>query len=161
MKALIVILLSILLTVFFARCSKIPPKPESIVAVSVTNVKAEETLGLDILKRSCYVCHNPEAPSHDALLAPPMEAVKFRYKRQYEDREQFILAMSNFVKSPTQDKALMYGAVSKFGVMPALALPDSTLRILSEYIHDQELEKPAWFDKHFAEQHGQNGTKGW
>lgn len=161
MKALIVIVLSILLTVIFARCSKIPPKPESIVAVSVANIKAEDTRGLEILKGNCYACHNPEASSHDALLAPPMEAVKFRYKRQYADKEQFIQAMTSFVKSPTQDKALMYGAVSKFGVMPALALPDSTLRTLSEYIYTQQLEKPAWFDKHFAEQHGQNGNKGW
>lgn len=161
MKALIIIVLSLLLIAVFARCSKIPPKPESIVATSVANVKPKESVGLEILKRHCYACHNPEASSHDALLAPPMEAVKFRYKRQYANQEKFVQAMISFVQSPSNEKALMFGAVSKFGVMPALAIPDSTLKTLSDYIYTQELEKPIWFDKHFAEQHGPNGNKGW
>jgi len=90
-----------------------------------------------------------------------MAAIKFRYQRQYAQEAQFISAIRHFVQVPQKEDALMIGAVAKFGVMNSLALPDSTLNRVAEYIYEYELEKPSWFDQHFEEQHGKNGMQAW
>jgi hypothetical protein len=72
----------------------------------------------DIIKINCYACHNPQAESHDAIIAPPLAAVKFRYTMVHQDRESFIKAVSAYLLNPQQNESLMPGAVTKFGVMP-------------------------------------------
>ncbi len=103
---------------------------------------------------SCYVCHNPQSVSHDEILAPPLVAVKYRYKSAYPEKEAFINAMINFVKEPSEDKALMRGPVKRFGVMPTILLSDSQLKMIVGYIYDKALEEPDWFAQHFEAQHG-------
>lgn len=149
MRISIVILLSVL--IFAIQCNK--SQPLAVQASAAAPIVAKEASGYTLLKKYCYACHNPEASSHDVILAPPLAAVKFRYLRQYPDRSRFVHEMVQFVKAPKKENALMFGAVSKFGVMTTLSVPDSTLNILMEYIYDNDLEKPAWFDQHFAGQH--------
>lgn len=158
----IFIALSILLVVVFARCSNpsTSSAPQQSPPVEVVSAAALP-VGYKLLKRYCYACHNPEVSSHDALLAPPMEAVKFRYLQQFPDRDQFTQRIVQFVQMPTQDHALMMGAISRFGVMTALSVPDSSLHQIADYMYDESLEKPTWFDQHFKEQHGKQGNKGW
>ena len=107
-----------------------------------------------LMRTSCYACHNPNAPSHDALIAPPLAAIKYRYQQRYTNRETFVAGMSAFMKWPSAESALMPGAVSRFGVMPATTLTDEKIRSIAVYIYDNEVEKPAWFDEHFESEHG-------
>lgn len=119
----------------------------------LSGLTAEE--GLMALKINCYSCHNPLAPSHDELLAPPMVAVKFRYKNLYPERAAFISHMTDFIHEPTEEKAKMKQPVQRLGLMPKTLLSQEEISAISAYIYDQQLEEPAWFAEHFEEEHGQ------
>lgn len=109
---------------------------------------------------TCFACHNPKAPSHEEILAPPFAAVKFRYQMMYKTKEEFAQAVYDYVINPTEEKALMFGAVRRFGVMPALPLPEDQIKAIANYIYDNDVEAPDWFAEHFEEQHGKGGMKG-
>ncbi len=109
---------------------------------------------------TCFACHNPKAPSHDEILAPPFAAVKFRYQMMYKTKEEFAQAVYDYVTNPTEEKALMFGAVRRFGVMPALPLPEEQIKSIAYYIYDNDVEAPEWFAEHFEEQHGKGGNRG-
>jgi hypothetical protein len=98
----------------------------------------------DEIKTNCYVCHNPKAPSHDAIVAPPLAVVKMRYSRKYRTREAFVNSMTSFLLSPTKENAIMFGAVDQFGLMPVTVLDEKTTRRIVEYIYANKLEEPAW-----------------
>ncbi len=111
-----------------------------------------EPKGYQLLKTYCYVCHNPNATSHDQMLAPPMMMVKKHYKPAYPDKQDFINAIISWVHHPTEEKALMPGAVRKFKIMPPLAYPEDDLKLIAAYIFDNEMDKPAMM----RQMHGNN-----
>jgi mono/diheme cytochrome c family protein len=111
----------------------------------------------DIIKTNCYVCHNPQAASHDVILAPPLAAVKFRYTRVYRDRESFINAVSAYLLSPHQEESLMPGAINKFGAMPPTTLKKDQVKEIAEYLYDNGPAQPVWFEEHFKSMHGMGG----
>ena len=106
-----------------------------------------------LLRQKCYACHSVTAQSHDVIIAPPLEAVKRRYKVSYSTKEEFVYAMTNWVLDPNIDNALMRGAVNKFNVMPKQPFDKNDIIKISEYIFENELEKPAWFEGHFNNEH--------
>ena len=83
---------------------------------------------------------------HDASLkppkAPPMYGVQRRYKRQYENQQEFVDAMVKFVGHPTEEKALMQHPIKKLGLMPALPLGDDQLSRIATYIYEEIFEPP-------------------
>lgn len=105
--------------------------------------------GLELLKKHCYVCHNPNTASHDEIIAPPLAGIKSHYTKAFPEKEKFKNAMIEFVSNPNQEKALMKGPVTRFGLMPkpATVSPEEVQTIV-EYIQSNELEKPAWYDQH-------------
>jgi hypothetical protein len=109
----------------------------SLADASITQVPEE-------LETNCYICHNPKAKSHDAIIAPPLAVVKMRYNRQFNSRKQFVDAMTSFMLSPTKEKAIMYGAVSRFGLMPVTPFDEKTTRRIVEYLYANSLEEPSW-----------------
>ncbi|MDF2157326.1 cytochrome c [Algoriphagus sp. CAU 1675] len=104
--------------------------------------------GLVLLKKYCYVCHNPNSASHDEMLAPPLFGIKNHYLKAFPEKGAFIDAMSDFIKNPTEEKALLKGPVNRFGLMPRPAVSDEEIEVIVTYIKDNQLEKPKWFDKH-------------
>lgn len=117
--------------------------------------------GYTLLKNTCYACHSITSKSHDDIIAPPMVAVKRRYLRAYPEKEVFVNAMVNFAKEPTEEKALMFGAVRNFKVMSNLNHNEEDLKKIAAYIYENDLEKPEWFDTHFNEKHdGKKHGKG-
>ncbi|MEP1093602.1 MAG: c-type cytochrome [Cyclobacteriaceae bacterium] len=110
--------------------------------------------GYELMKSTCYACHNPNTKSHDEIIAPPHAGIKMRYLRRYRNREDFIKGMSQFLSNPSEESALMRGAVGKFGLMPKLELTDSDIQLIVEFIYDNKLEEPDWFAKHSKEMHG-------
>ncbi len=88
---------------------------------------------------ACLACHNAElTPS----LAPPFYGVQNRYKRNYEDKQSFITAISDWAKNPTQEKALMKRPLKKLGLMPAMPLPDEMLAQIGAYLYEETFEPP-------------------
>jgi len=58
------------------------------------------------------------------------------------------------VKSPSPERTLMPGAVKKFNLMPALPYSDEDLAVIAEYIFEESMEKPGWYEKHYEAEHG-------
>ena len=115
--------------------------------------------GYNLMKTNCYACHNPNTKSHDEILAPPFKAVKMHYKKVHDTKEQFVDAVVDYVQNPEEAKALMFGAVKRFNVMPKLDLPTEDLEKIAAYIYDNDVEEPEWMEGHMKgmmgkKQHG-------
>lgn len=120
-----------------------------------TNQKNEvdQSGGYLLLKNNCYACHSVIAKSHDDIIAPPMVAIKRRFMKSYPTKVAFVEAMTNWVLDPIEENALMRGAVRQFNVMPKQPFNIDDIHKISEYIYENELEKPTWFEEHFDEEH--------
>ncbi len=151
MNKKIVLLVSVV--ALFMSCNQ--TKKESLVAITEANkdlallTSHEPTEeGYTLMKNNCYACHNPNTASHDDILAPPFKAVKMHYNREYDNKKDFVDAMVNWVQNPEEDKALMFGAVRRFKVMPKLPLPIEDLEKIATYIHDNNIDEPEWMEGH-------------
>jgi len=121
---------------------------------TLESLQKENIEGLKLLQTHCYICHNPNAVSHDSLIAPPMAAVKMRYKMSYDNQEGFVNAISKWVLDPTEEKAIMLGAVANFKVMSKLLYKEKDVKKIATFIYENELEQPEWFEAHQKEMHG-------
>ena len=101
------------------------------------------------LKNNCISCHS-ETAGESERLAPPFYAIRKHYLNEYESEEQFVSAMSDFLKHPQKDHALMQGAVEKFGLMPPLSYPEGKLEEIATYLYHKEQPKP----KHLESEEG-------
>lgn len=83
---------------------------------------------------------------HDASLsppkAPPMYGVQRRYKRQYENQQEFVDAIVKFVSQPTEEGALMKHPIKRLGLMPALPLGENKQSRIATYIYEENFEPP-------------------
>ncbi len=109
---------------------------------------------LALVKQNCYSCHSPNSPSHEDIIAPPLEAVKRRYLiATGDDKAAFVTKISAFLSDPSQQNAIMKGPVRRFGVMPKFNWSEETIAKIVEYMYENELEQPAWFEQHHREMH--------
>lgn len=113
--------------------------------------KSSNEEGLTLMKTNCFSCHSPNA-NFENRLAPPMIAIKKHYITEGVSKKQFVKEFSEFIKKPTDDKSKMPGAVKRFGLMPVMAFTDKQLKTIAEYLYDNEIESPAWFESHFKEE---------
>jgi hypothetical protein len=119
-----------------------------------------QQMAADYLAINCYTCHDPRSPSHDAILAPPLAGVKGHYLEAYPEKEAFVEAMTTFILNPTAEDALMKGPVRRFGVMPKTTLTADQVKAIVNYIYEQDIPKPDWYDAHHQERHGNKGKGG-
>jgi cytochrome c553 len=125
---------------------------ESVVAI------INEHEGKKLMETHCYLCHSPNADENQGRIAPPMVAIKARYidKERYT-KEEFIAAVASFVENPTEDKALMYGALKKHGLMPKQAFPPESVKKIADFMFNYQIEEPTWFKEHWEG----HGNKNW
>lgn len=110
----------------------------SLVSVPVLALSPEAEKGKDQFA-ACNACHNAEL---NPPLAPPIWGIQRRYKMQAMDRETFIDQLAGFVGAPSADSALFAQAVTRFGLMSAVALPEEELRNIAAYIWEESFEPP-------------------
>lgn len=163
MNTKIILLLSS--AALFMGCNQSNEKKTFIATSEVFKVGAQDSNlqdedGYNLMKNNCYACHNPNAASHDDILAPPFRAVKMRYQKAYDSKEKFVDAMVNWVQHPDEDKALMFGAVKRFKVMPKLELPKEDLEKIAAYMYDHDVEQPEWMEEHMKEMNGKGKGNG-
>lgn len=115
--------------------------------------------GKKLMETNCYVCHSPTA-SEDDRLGPPMIAIKKHYISDDTTKEEFVEAMQEWIKYPTEENAKMFGAVRRFGVMPKTAYPEETIAQIADYMFDNTIEQPEWFEEHFKQGKGRNKGQG-
>lgn len=122
---------------------------------NTTNVTTHP--GKKLMEVNCYACHNPTAGMDDRL-GPPMIAIKKHYISDDTSKEEFIKAIQDWIENPNENDAKMFGAVRRFGVMPKAEFSKETIAQIADYMFDNNIEKPEWFEDHFNE--GKNKHKG-
>ena len=146
MKAFIPIIIAL----FFVSCQTSEKPNYAKVSKDLTQqkkVKVKEHPGKKLMETNCYVCHNPTA-NHENRVAPPMIAVKKHYITATTTKEEFKAAFHNWIENPTKEKAKMFGAVRRFGIMPKTPFPKKTIDLIADYIFDNDIAQPDWFEEH-------------
>ena len=147
----------VLTVLLFVSCDQTKKEISQLSKNVTDNSFSQESDTYAMLNTQCYICHSITAVSHDALIAPPMVAVKKRYLRIYNTKEEFVNAFAKWALDPNEDDAIMRGAVSQFNVMPKQIFKEEDIRKIATYIFENELERPKWFEEHEKEMHGGNG----
>ena len=142
-------------TLYIITSCSTPLKKENVSTNNVAKV-SEYSKGKELMEQKCNICHSVPSKSHDEIIAPPMVAIKRRYSRIYNSEEEFTQAITNWVLNPNEDDAIMYGAVQQFKLMPKLSYTKEEITTIVNYIYNNELEQPSWFQKHSNAEH-QNG----
>ena len=86
--------------------------------------------------------------------------IKKHYINDDTSKEQFIKTIQTWIKNPNKDDAKMYSAVRRFGVMPKTPFPEATIQQIADYMFDNNIEQPEWFEDHFNEEKGKRKGQG-
>lgn len=148
------LILLVLITLISCN-SKKEKKVEYSSKMEATSEVESSHPGKKILENKCFVCHNPSA-KHTERIAPPMIAVKAHYIDAETTKEQFVNEFVAFAKKPSKQKAKMFGAVRKFGVMPYQPFKEEELKLIAQYVYDSKIEEPSWFKEHWEEKKGES-----
>ncbi|WBX76981.1 DUF3365 domain-containing protein [Tenacibaculum ovolyticum] len=142
----------LLMIVFIFSCKNTKNKLSS-KNKTVLDTKGQIYSGKKLMETNCYVCHNPTAERKDRI-APPMVAIKKHYIKSNTTKEEFRNSMQNWIENPTKENVKMFGAVKRFGLMPKQTFPDETIKVISDYMFDNEIEQPVWFENHYNKEKG-------
>jgi len=154
-------LLFLIALAFVVSCkqSKKSGEVEETPIQTEAQVEALAQKGEKTLSTYCYQCHNPEV-SMDNMLAPPMIAVKNHYITEETTKEEFMADLRAWMAGPSEEKSKMPGALEKFGLMNHQIYPDSVITVIGEYLYDNEVAEPEWYQEHHEEMHGKGKGKG-
>lgn len=108
--------------------------------------------GEEVFGRVCFDCHNAVAPTPD-MVAPPIFAAKNHYMG-LAAREDFVAAVAAYLINPTEETAMMPGALAKFGLMPPPDITEAEAVAVAEYLFATDFSQPDWYAAHYQEEHG-------
>ena len=112
--------------------------------------------GEKLYQTYCSACHGATGGMDmSKRVAPPLVAVRMHYIGPYPDKSAFVTAVANWVEKPDASKTFMPGAIRRFNIMPPVSVSRQDAEKIAAYIYDGNIEKPAGFDEHFKEMHGQ------
>lgn len=107
--------------------------------------KDKNRKALRIISTTCFTCHSPEREiDHKARTGPPIYKIRPHYIREGITREEFVAEISDFLKEPTEEKAKLKGAIRNFGLMPRMPLPEDDIRMIAEYLYDNDFTAEQW-----------------
>ena len=150
--------LTLLIVIAFVFSCKDSKEPSYSNKKAVSSTKMQEHAGKKLMETNCYVCHNPTA-TEDNRIAPPMNAVKKHYIGDNTTKEAFVKSMQDWIENPIKENAKMHGAVKRFGVMPKQVFSEETVQLISEYLFENEIEKPTWLEEHYNKERGNGKGK--
>ena len=88
--------------------------------------------GERIYREICTVCHTMDPPPN---LAPPMSHVARHLRQAFEEEEAAVAHIVSFVPKPDAERSILPEmAQERFGLMPALPLPQSSLEAVARYV---------------------------
>ncbi len=109
------------------------------------NVSAEMTDGERLYKRSCKRCHSLGPPPK---FGPPIKGIAMHYREAFADKNEAVEHMVTFMQKPDVSLSKCRPeAVQRFGLMPAMNLPEEELRVVSDWLWEQ-------FDPELKHRHG-------
>jgi nitrate reductase cytochrome c-type subunit len=100
------------------------------------------------LINNCYSCHTPQM-ADGIHIAPSMLQVKEHYLDKYPEKQTFVKAMSAFVNAPSNEKAIMFESLNKFGVMPNMQFPKQEVEKIINYIYDNDIDTDDWLKTYY------------
>ncbi len=101
---------------------------------SIAQAATSKLDGKAIFDKNCSVCHSVMPPPKSA---PPITPLASHYHQKYSTKKDGVNHLVAYLKSPNKDNAIDPQAITRFGLMPALRLPDSELRAVAEWVWDQ------------------------
>jgi len=113
----------------FSNCTSKKEETEK----TTKTITASSSEGYKLMEQKCFICHfaKPDPTKRNSMIAPPMIRVQQHYKPTYPKKEDFINAITAWVKNPIKENTLMPGAVRKFDVMPHLGYGDNEIKQIS------------------------------
>jgi len=87
--------------------------------------------GKAVFDKSCSLCHSYGPPPK---IAPPMVGISQHYHDNFTnaETEKAIAHMVDFIKNPSKEKSMLLPiGLEKWGLMPAMNLPDEDLRAVA------------------------------
>ncbi len=150
-KYLLVLIISISLLFIFSCDQKAKKSNETKLSTLELAKKETDSIGAQLFNQKCMICHNHVGKVDSTMIAPPFFQVKDRYLRASLDKEDFIETMTYWVNNPAEENILMQGTIDHFEVMPYLAYSDEDIAKIVNYVYENDMEKPEWFDAHQVE----------
>ena len=135
MKKIFFISLLLLVATTSCKDKKTTEKKVSETAIA-QNIKQSE--GYKLMEQKCFICHFPvpDGSRRDEMVAPPMLRVQEHYKPTYPNKVDFVNAIKEWLKDPTEEKIKMPGAARKFGIMPYLPYPEEEVQLIAETLFE-------------------------
>ena len=90
--------------------------------------------GQAIFNKNCSVCHAVNPPPKTA---PPIIPLASRYHQAFKTKQEGVKHIATYLKSPKKQNAIYQQAITRFGVMPTIALPEAELNAVAEWVWDQ------------------------
>ncbi len=104
-------------------------------AVAGENKSDGALSGEELYARDCQVCHSMRPP---AKSAPPIVGLASRFRTVYGNKDDAVAAMVSFMKAPdAANTSLGARAIQRFGLMPAMSMPDEELEKVAGWLWDQ------------------------
>jgi cytochrome c553 len=137
------------LAIFIISCqNKNKTEITTKISPEIENSKTSDSISQLLVDQKCNVCHGFTGKTEAEMIGPPLYAVKRRYLKVSDKKEDFVLNMSNWIKNPQAENALMRSAFETKGLMPHLSYSDEDINEIVNYIYETEMPKPDWFDAH-------------
>ncbi|NOT38359.1 MAG: DUF3365 domain-containing protein [Saprospiraceae bacterium] len=111
-----------------------------------TALTGQDVTSMGLLKNNCFNCHNPELNTVTQI-APSMDKIREQYFNNNNSKDQFVNKIINFTNNPTIENSIMPDAVSNFGLMPKQMYKQEELKIIAEYIYENDLKSSEWLAK--------------
>ncbi|HIP49454.1 MAG TPA: hypothetical protein EYG92_10890 [Lutibacter sp.] len=130
--------ISVLLLVATISCKDTKKTAENKVSETETVQNIKDSEGYKLMEQKCFICHFPvpDGSRRDEMIAPPMLRVQEHYKPAYPNKADFVNAIKEWVKNPTEEKIQMPGASRKFETMPYLPYPDEEVQLIAETLFE-------------------------
>lgn len=94
--------------------------------------------GKELMEKNCYICHNTQGTEN--MLAPPMSRVRDHYLDDDTTKDEFVTAIVEWCKNPTEEASLMPGARRKFGLMPKQVFDSKEVEAIANYLFDEDAD---------------------
>ena len=99
------------------------------------SASAEMTDGERLYKRYCKRCHSMGPPPK---FGPPVKGIAIHYRDAFADKKKAVEHMVAFMQHPDASLSKCRPeAVRRFGLMPAMNLPEKELRTVSDWFWEQ------------------------
>ena len=100
--------------------------------------------GAQLMKTYCLTCHGVYQRTQEEMLAPPLWGVRAHYLAKQPKPDEFVAAMTDYIRSPQEEKSLLPVEVARYGLKSPIWLNPEELQLISKAIYSGKVERPNW-----------------